>query len=177
MKNLQFFFSAFLMLVLATSCSKKADNTDTPSTDNTWKFADHTYKHNAPMQQGMDFYASNNKPFTLVKASTVTPSGNGLISGLNIVFNTHEPGIYTLKSQSTMISNLDAKYMYIEATIGNLQNQGAIYGSVDGNITVRVEKIDGKFVITATNAVSLNKLLDTGLNSSASSTFTCNKVK
>lgn len=169
---------SFAFLMLLSSCSKNDKDTTNPaSSENTWKFADHTYKQNAPIQQGMDFYASNNKPFTLIKTSTVTPSGNGLISGLNIVFNTHEAGIYTLKSQNTMISNLDAKYMYIEVVIGNLQNQVTLYGSVDGNITVRVEKIDGKFVVTATDAVSLNKLLDSGLNSAPSSIFTCNKIK
>lgn len=171
--NLPFIF----LLLLSSSCKRNDNTNNPPSSENTWKLENHTYKQNGPIQQAQEFYVTNNNPFSLIKATTVTPSDNGLFSGANITFNTHEAGIYSVKSQSTMISNLDAKYMYIEVIIGNLQNQGAAYGSTDGNITVKVEKIDGKFVITAADPITMSKLLDTGLNSPATSAFTCNKVK
>ncbi len=180
MKALHLIF-AFLVLTFSASCSSSSDddtNTNpTSSNENTWTFNNHTYKQNGPIIQGTDYYPTDNKPFTITQATTVTPSSNGLFSTVKFYFNTHEAGTYTVKSQNTMVSNLDAKYIYIEAFIGNTQNQGASYGSIDGNITVTVEKVDGKFIITAANAIAMSKLLDTGLNSPASATFTCNKVK
>lgn len=124
----------------------------------------------------MDFYP-NNKPFSLVSVSTNAFSSNGLLSSAKFYFNTHEAGTYTVKSQNTMISNLDAKYMYIETFIGNTQNQGASYGSTDGNITVVVEKSGNTFIITAVNSIPMSKTTDNGLNSASSLSFTCNKLR
>lgn len=167
------------MLTLLYSCSSNSDDNSTPNTsvENTWKFGDHTYKHNGQISQQSNYTVSENKPFSITQATTVTPSNNGLFSGVTFHFNTHEAGTYTVKSQNTVIENIDSKYIYIEVINGNLQNQAAGYGSIDGNTTVTVQKVDGKFIITATDPIVMDEIMNTGLNAPTSTTFTCNKVK
>jgi hypothetical protein len=169
---------SWFVVFLFFSCSKDNENAAPQSrTENTWTISGHTYKQAGPITQLKDMYASNSKPFTGVKITTVMPSSNGLFSGVNFIFNTHQAGTYTIKSQKTMISDLNAKYMFIEVINGNLQNQGVGYESVDGNTTAKVDIVNGNFVITVSEPAAMTRVLDTGLNAATSTTFTCAKVR
>lgn len=166
--------------LMAISCSKDDENstsTPTPTSENIWKIDDFTYNQNGPINQGTSYTASDNLPFSVVRATTVVPASNGLFSNVDFTFGSHEAGIYTVKSKMTTITNFPSKNIYIEVVNGNLQGQGALYGSTDSNITVKVEKVDGKFVITAADNILLIKEVNNGLNAPNSVSFSCNKVK
>jgi hypothetical protein len=97
---------------------------------------------------------------------------------LVISFNTSTIGEYTIKSQATALSDTKLKNMYIQCTFGSGAGTGAIYQSIDSNLTASVTQVNGKYVITIPASITLALTLNDGLVQAPQNfSFSCNGVR
>lgn len=171
-----------LSAILFASCSSDSNNdstpTPSPSADNTWKMDDYNFSRRASIQTSTTY--TNGKPFTQVNVDSNINNSNNNFKTCNVVFwfNTSLAGTYSVKSENTLVSFDELNYMAISCSVSDGAGHGAIYKSVDSDITATVTKVDGKFVVTVPNAITLTKILDDGLpNAPTTMTFKSNKVR
>lgn len=154
--------SLIVVVGLLTSCSKKNDSSNNPSSDSNWKFGDYTYTKSGSSQD-------SNGSFVAIVVSTSGDGGNyGAYSGSALTFtfpNNLGAGKYTLTSDNVMVSNTGAKFMQVNCTIGTAVNTGAILYTSDtntaGTADVTVDT-DGKYHITIAKPVVLVKSTTVG---------------
>ena len=183
MKN-SIFQSALILFSTVTiiSCnkdnSKDASPLPQPIIENNWKLNEYNFSRSTSYQNSTTY--TNGNPFTQVNVDSKISNDNGSFKTCNVVFwfNTSTDGIYKAKSVDTMLNSVKLKYMNIKCMVSNAAGAGAIYESVNTNIAVTVKKVNNKFVITASEPITLNKTLDDGLvNAPTSMTFTCDNLR
>lgn len=171
-----------LSAILCASCSSDSSNdtpsTPLPSTENTWKMNDYNFSRRASIQTSTTY--TNGNPFTQVNVDSNINNANNNFKTCNVVFwfNTSLEGVYSVKSENTVASFDELNYMVISCSVSDGAGRGAIYKSIDSDITATVTKADGKFLVTVPNAITLTKTLDDGLpNAPTTMTFKSNKVR
>jgi hypothetical protein len=174
---LSFLFLAFLLQL--TSCSKDDPKSQNPSTtENTWKLDSYNYTRRISTQLSETF--TNGDAYIIVNIDSNIATENTPFVNCNLVisFNTSTIGDYTIKSQVTALSNTKLKNMYIQCTIGSGAGTGAIYQSVDSNLTASVTHINGKYVITIPSNITLTRTFNDGLaQAPLNFLLSCNEVR
>lgn len=177
-------FNSGIMLlsaILFISCSSDSNDstpTPSPSTENTWKMNDFNFLRRVSIQTSTTY--TNGKPFTQVNVDSNINNSNNNFKTCNVIFwfNTSLVGTYSVKSENTLVNFVELNYMTISCSVSDGAGHGAMYKSIDSDITATVTKVDGKFVVTVPNAVTLTKTLDDGLpNAPTTMTFKSNKVR
>ena len=159
---LSFLLVAFQLQL--TSCSKDNPKPQNPSsTENTWKLDSYSYARKISTQLSEKF--TNGDAYTIVSIDSNIATENTPFVNCNLVisFNTSTTGDYTIKSPVTALSNTKLKNMYIQCTIGSGAGTGAIYQSVDSNLTASVTQVGGKYVINIPSSITLTRTLNDGL--------------
>ncbi|WP_310556015.1 hypothetical protein [Flavobacterium sp.] len=179
-------FKSVLVLtafLLFSSCSNSSDNPVVPIpiipvAGNSWKMNDYNFSRRISTQTLTNY--TSGKPFTQVNVDSNISTTNNNFKTCNVVFwfNTHLAGVYSVKSKNTVASDVELNYMNIQCVVYDLAGKGAIYeSSIDSNVSVTVEEVNGKLVITCADLITLTKTLDDGLaNAPETMTFTCDKV-
>lgn len=185
MKNssLKSAFAFALISFLSISCSSSDDDgnqpapTPTPVTENSWSLDSNNYVRSNSTQTSTTY--TSGEPFTIVNVDS-NFNNNVIFKTCNFIptFNTSTVGTYTIKSQNTVFSNVTLKTMYIRCYVSNAAGSGAMYESIDSNLTATVTQVEGKFVVTITEPVTLTRILNDNFPQ-APQTFTlkCNKVR
>jgi hypothetical protein len=171
-----------LTLVAITSCSTSSSDTIIPApvpiNQDIWKINDYNFITRVSTQVLSNY--TNGKPFSQVNVDSNISTTNNNFKACNLIFtfNTQIAGVYTAKTQNTLFNNVDSNFMHIKCIVTDLAGKGAAYESVDSSTTINVEKVGGKFIITAANGITLTKTLDDGLvNAPTTMVFKCDKVK
>lgn len=172
--------SATLLLISCSSDDSSNDDGSTPlpTTENTWKMNDYNFSRRASIQTSTNY--TNGRPFTQVNVDSNISNSNSTFKSCNVIFwfNTSLEGIYSVKSENTVITHDDLNYMVISCSVSDGAGHGAMYKSIDSNTAATVTKVDGRFVVTVPTAITLTKTLDDGLaNAPATMTFKSNKVR
>ena len=171
------------LLFLKTSCSSTANpepNNPVPDpvpmpADNNWKLDNYIYSRRDSNQT-----TSVQGNFTIVSIESNVATANNPYTNcnLNITFNTSTIGSYLVKAQNTLVANSTLKYMHIRCLIASGNGTGAIYDSIDSNVSATISIVDGKFVVVIPSGVILNRVLNEGMtNPPASFTLVAQKVR
>jgi len=173
---------ALLLFAIVTipSCSSSDDATPAPFplpiiTENVWKLDNYNYARRVSIQT----YSSLGN-FTIVNIDSNVATANSPYTNCNLVitFNTSSIGDYTVKTQNTMFTNATLKYMHIRCQIASGNGTGAVYDSVDSNVTATITRVNGKFVVNIPNNVILTRSSNDGMvNPPANFTLTAQKVQ
>lgn len=171
-----------LTLFLLHSCSSDGGNSNTPTplpaTENSWKMNDYNFSRRASIQTSTTY--TNGRPFTQVNVDSNISNSNNTFKSCNVIFwfNTSLTGVYSVKSENTVVSFDALNYMTISCFVSDGAGHGAMYKSIDSDNSATVTKVNDKFVVTVPNAITLTKTLDDGLvNAPATMTFKSNKVQ
>lgn len=177
-------FVALLLGLPLLSCSSSDDGggtpiipTPQPVSENVWSLDNYSFTKRISAQNGSSY--GNGNPFLHINVDSNVMPANGKFKtcSLNIIFNTNTEGTYLVKSQNTTVSNTAEKYLQISCTVTDMNGNGAIYDSVDTTIPATVTLVNGKFVVTINQDVTLNKVLDDDLDAPQTVTFKCNKAQ
>lgn len=168
-------------ILLLHSCSSDGGNSNTPtplpSTENSWKMNDYNFSRRASIQTSTTY--TNGRPFTQVNVDSNISNSNNNFKSCNVIFwfNTSLTGVYSVKSENTVVSFDNLNYMTISCFVSDGAGHGAMYKSIDSDITATVTKVNDKFVVTVPTGITLTKTLDDGLvNAPVTMTFKSNKV-
>lgn len=173
----------FILLItsaVSISCSSGDDggtNNPQPANENTWTLDTNNFVRSNSTQT-LTTYTSG-EPFTIVNVDS-NFNNNQVFKTCNFVptFNTSTTGTYTVKSQSTVFSNVTQKTMYIKCLVSNGLGNGAMYESIDSNLSAIVTQVDGKFVVSITEPITLTRIYNDGfVQAPQTFTLTCNKVR
>jgi hypothetical protein len=174
--------SALLVFIsiVYTSCSNSDDNGNnpTPTTENTWSLNSYKFSRRVSTQELATTIGGKNYTIIIVDSNIATNNNNFSVCQAVFYFNSHLPGVYTIKSNNTWLSS-DLNYMNIKCTAFDPQtNKSATYESSDSNVTTTVTSIDNKLVVTAPNQIVLTKTSDDGLvDAPATIIFKCDRVQ
>ena len=182
MKN-SFLKSLFILLIISTFCtacssSDDGDNTPPPSAnENTWTLDDNNYIRSNSTQNSTTY--TSGEPFTIINVDS-NFNNNLVFKTCNFVptFNTSTVGTYTVKSQATVFSDVTQKTMYIRCFVSNGSGGGAMYETTNSNVNATVTQVEGKFVVTITEPVTITRIYADNFPQ-APQTFLlkCNKVR
>ena len=168
----------FFIMVIVSSCGGSDDNTQQPINENTWKLNDYNFARSTSTQTATTY--TNGNPFTQVNVDSTISESNGSFKTCNVVFwfNTSTEGTYMAKSATTLSSFSTLKYMNIKCIVTNAAGLGASYESIDTDVSIIVTKVNNKFVITASQPLTLTKTYDNGLpNAPTTINFKCDNVR
>ena len=180
MKNSILKFALLLCIsILSTSCSNSDDNGNNPgpTTENSWSLNSYNFSRRV-CNQALETTIGGKTYTIIIVDSNVSTTNNNFKSCQAVFhFNTHLPGIFTIKSFNTWASS-ELNYMNIKCTVYDLAGSGAVYESSDSGVTATVANVDGKLVVTAGNDIVLTKTFDDGLvNAPATIIFKCDRVR
>jgi hypothetical protein len=167
-------FLLISVIILITSCSNDDSSTmPVEMLSNRWQLDDYNFS-----SQISTTYVSG-EPFTAVSIDSNISNENGLFKSCNLVltFNTSTTGYYTVKSLNSLVSDVLLKNLSVRCIVTDVAGHGAVYESVDSNVTAVVAFADGKFVISIPQAIAMTLLINNDLaNAPESMTFKCNEV-
>jgi hypothetical protein len=172
-------FAATMQIV--TSCSSDNGNSNSnpnPTTEDTWKLNNYNYSRNNSTQTSTSYI--NGNPFTILNIDSNTNDNNDSFKTCNLViaFNTSTTGTYLVKSENSVISNTTQKLLDIRCIVSDGLGNGASYSSIDSNLSATVTQVNGKFVVTITEPVTLNLTMNDGISQAPQTfTFRCNNVR
>ncbi|WP_412476241.1 hypothetical protein [Flavobacterium sp. TBRC 19031] len=183
MKNsiLSFVLLISAILFSSVSCSSDGGNSNpppTPNNEDTWKLDNYNFSRLTSNQTSTTYV--NGNPFTILNIDSNTNNSNDPFKtcNLTIIFNTSTTGNYTIKSQTSVVSNTTQKIMDIRCIVSNGLGSGATYESIDSNLTATVTQINGKFVVLINEPITLNRTSNNGLSQAPQTfTFRCNNVR
>ncbi|UPT69850.1 MAG: hypothetical protein M0D53_11985 [Flavobacterium sp. JAD_PAG50586_2] len=165
---------------LSISCSSDDGNQNNPppaANENTWTLDTNNFIRSNSTQTATTY--TSGEPFTIVNVDS-NFNNNQIFKTCNFIptFNTHTTGTYTVKSQNTVFSNVTLKTMYIKCFVSNGLGNGAMYESMDSDLTATVTQVDGKSVVTITEPVTLTRTYNDNFPQAPQTfTLTCNKVR
>ena len=172
----------FFVIVTISSCSDDSSDfiipVPEPITEDTWKLNDYNFWRASSVQTSTTYI--NGDPFTQVNIDSNISNDNASFKTCNLIlwFNTSTEGNYTSKSVNTLVSMTTQKFMNIKCLVTNAAGSGATYESTDTNNTIVVTKVDNKFIVTASEPITLTKTYDDGLpNAPSTIIFKCDKVR
>lgn len=178
---LKSFFILLIITSITTACSSSDDSggtTPPPSAnENTWTLDNNNYIRSASTQTSTTY--TSGEPFTILNVDS-NFNNNAVFKTCNFIptFNTSTVGIYTIKSQATVFSDVTQKTMYIKCMVSNGSGGGAMYESLDSNVNATVTQVDGKFVVTITEPVTISRIyVDNFPQAPQTFTLKCNKVR
>ncbi len=172
-----------LFLTLLQSCSGGGDDNGnnpnpTPTTENSWSLNSYRFSRRVSNQELSTTIGGKNYTIIIVDSNIATNNNNFSVCQTVFYFNTHLPGVYTVKSNNTWASS-DLKYMNIKCTAYDPQtNKSATYESSNSNVMTTVTSVDNKLVVTAPNDIVLTKTADDGLvNAPTTIIFKCDRLR
>lgn len=174
------FALALSVIIIITSCSNNDDSSTMPveMLSNKWQLNDYKYSRNFSSQISTTYVSG--EPFTAVSIDSNISNENGLFKSCNLVltFNTSTTGYYTVKSLNSLVSDVLLKNLSVRCIVTDVAGHGAVYESVDSNVTAIVAFADGKFVISIPQAITLTRLINDDLvNAPETFSFKCNEVQ
>lgn len=168
----------FLLISCSSDSSSDNNTTPTPSTENSWSLNSYNFSRRISAQVLSNY--TDGKPFTLidVESNIATNNNNFKACSIDFVFNTHQTGTYTVKSENAVFTNHLLPYMSIKCTVTDAAGKGAIYSSIDSSVSATVTMVNDKLVVDLPESITMNKTFDDGLeNAPATMTFKCRKVR
>lgn len=183
MKNSILLFATLVSTILfvTISCSSDSENSNPPPTpinEDTWKLDNYNFSRFTSNQTSTTYV--NGNPFTILNIDSNTNNSNDPFKtcNLTITFNTSTTGSYTIKSQTSVVTNTIQKIMSIRCIVSNGLGSGATYESIDSNKAATVTQVNGKFVVLINEPITLNLTTNNGLSQAPQTfTFRCNNVR